>query len=120
MKPTTEILERIRKSSANHKDGVFTRLYRYLLRDDVYKIAYKNLYANQGAATKGTDNDTADSFSQEYIDKIFMELSSGTYEPKPVRRTHRENVIRRHFPTLPIHHRYGKCEGYGKGYRNAE
>ena len=79
MKPTTEILERIRKSSADHKDGVFTRLYRYLLRDDVYKIAYKNLYANQGAATKGTDNDTADSFSQEYIDKIIMELSSGTY-----------------------------------------
>ena len=90
MKPTTEILERIRKSSADHKDGVFTRLYRYLLRDDVYKMAYKNIYANQGAATKGTDNDTADSFSQEYIDKIIMELSSGTYEPKPVRRTYRE------------------------------
>lgn len=90
MKPTTEILERIRKSSANHKDGVFTRLYRYLLRDDVYRMAYKNLYANQGAATKGTDNDTADSFSQEYIDTIIMELSSGTYEPKPVRRTYRK------------------------------
>ena len=90
MKPTTEILERIRKSSANHKDGVFTRLYRYLLRDDAYKIAYKNLYANQGAATKGTDNDTADSFSQEYIDKIITELSNGTYEPKPVRRTYRK------------------------------
>lgn len=90
MKPTTEILERIRKSSADHNDGVFTRLYRYLLRDDVYKIAYKNLYANQGAATKGTDNDTADGFSQEYIDRIIMELSSGTYEPKPVRRTYRE------------------------------
>lgn len=90
MKPTTEILERIRKSSADHKDGVFTRLYRYLLRDDVYRMAYKNLYANQGAATKGTDNDTADSFSQEYIDKIIMELSSGTYEPKPVRRTYRK------------------------------
>lgn len=90
MKPTTEILERIRKSSADHKDGVFTRLYRYLLREDAYKIAYKNLYANQGAATKGTDNDTADSFSQEYIDRIIMELSNGTYEPKPVRRTYRK------------------------------
>lgn len=90
MKPTTEILERIRKSSADHNDGVFTRLYRYLMRDDVYKIAYKNLYANQGAATKGTDNDTADGFSQEYIDRITMELSSGTYEPKPVRRTYRK------------------------------
>ena len=88
MKPTTEILERIRKSSTNHKDGVFTRLYRYLLREDVYIMAYKNLYANQGAATKGTDNDTADKFGKKYIDKIISELSSGTYEPKPVRRTH--------------------------------
>lgn len=88
MKPTTEILERIRKSSSNHKDGVFTRLYRYLLREDAYIMAYKNLYANQGAATKGTDNDTADGFGKEYIDKIISELSGGTYEPKPVRRTH--------------------------------
>lgn len=86
MKPTTEILERIRKSSADYRDGVFTRLYRYLLREDVYIMAYKNLYANKGAATKGTDNDTADGFSKEYIDKIISELSSGTYEPKPVRR----------------------------------
>lgn len=88
MKPTTEILERIRKSSTDHKDGVFTRLYRYLLREDVYMMAYKNLYANQGAATKGIDNDTADGFGKKYINKIISELSSGTYEPKPVRRTH--------------------------------
>lgn len=60
------------------------------MREDAYKIAYKNLYANQGAATKGTDNDTADSFCQEYIDKIITELSNGTYEPKPVRRTYRK------------------------------
>ena len=33
MKPTSEILERIAKSSKEHKDGVFTRLYRYLLRE---------------------------------------------------------------------------------------
>ena len=36
MKPTTEILKRINKSSTDHKDGVFTRLYRYLLREDAY------------------------------------------------------------------------------------
>lgn len=88
MKPTSEILERIRKSSTDHKDGVFTRLYRYLLREDVYYAAYKNLYANQGAATKGTDNDTADGFGKEYISKIIGELSAMKYEPKPVRRTY--------------------------------
>ena len=40
MKPTSEILERIAKSSTEHKDGVFTRLYRYLLREDIYYAAY--------------------------------------------------------------------------------
>ena len=88
MKPTSEILERIRKSSADHKDGVFTRLYRYLLREDVYYTAYKNLYANKGAATKGTDSDTADGFGREYIAKIIQDLANMNYEPKPVRRTH--------------------------------
>ena len=40
MHPTSEILERITKSSTEHKDGVFTRLYRYLLREDIYYAAY--------------------------------------------------------------------------------
>ncbi len=88
MKPTTEILGRIRKSSTDHKDGVFTRLYRYLLREDIYIMAYKNLYANKGAVTKGTDNDTVDSFGKKYIHDVIAELSNETYEPKPVRRTH--------------------------------
>ena len=89
MKPTTEILKRINKSSTDHKDGVFTRLYRYLLREDAYIIAYKNLYSNNGAATKGTDSDTADSFGKKYVERIINDISKGTYEPKPVRRTYR-------------------------------
>ena len=47
MKPTSEILERIEKCSSEHKDGVFTRLYRYLLREDIYYAAYQKLYANK-------------------------------------------------------------------------
>lgn len=86
MKPTSEILERISRSSTNHNDGVFTRLYRYLLREDIYMNAYKNLYANNGAATKGIDDDTADGFSLEYIQKIISDIKDQTYKPKPVRR----------------------------------
>jgi phosphoesterase RecJ-like protein len=41
-----------------------------VLREDIYMNAYKNLYANNGAATKGIDNDTADGFSLEYIREI--------------------------------------------------
>ena len=36
MKPTTEILARISTQSRNNKEGVFTRLYRYMLRTDIY------------------------------------------------------------------------------------
>lgn len=86
MKPTSEILERIAKSSKEHKDGVFTRLYRYLLREDIYYAAYQKLYANRGATTKGIDDDTADGFSDAYVKKLIDELKDGIYRAKPVRR----------------------------------
>lgn len=86
MKPTSEILERINKCSTEHKDGVFTRLYRYLLREDIYYAAYQKLYANRGATTKGVDNDTADGFSEAYVSALIQELKEGTYRAKPVRR----------------------------------
>ena len=52
MQPTTEILERISKDSLAHKEEVFTRLYRYLLRPDIYYQAYQRLYTNKGASKK--------------------------------------------------------------------
>lgn len=88
MNPTSKTLERISNSSSNHPDGTFTRVYRYLLRQDIYMEAYKNLYANNGASTKGTDNDTADGFSVDYAQQIIDELSNLTYQPKPVRRVY--------------------------------
>lgn len=39
MKPTMAILERISKNSQENIDEVFTRLYRYLLRPDIYYVA---------------------------------------------------------------------------------
>lgn len=88
MNPTSDILERIAESSKQHPEGVFTRLYRYLLRDDIYYTAYKNLYANEGAATMGTDDDTADGFGAKYVSGIIESLRSLEYSPKPVRRTY--------------------------------
>ena len=63
MTPTIEILERVNRNSQKNKDEVFTKLYRYMLRPDIYYVAYKNLYANSGASTRGVDNDTADGFA---------------------------------------------------------
>ena len=45
MTPTIEILERVNRNSQKNKDEVFTKLYRYMLRPDIYYVAYKNLYA---------------------------------------------------------------------------
>ena len=86
MKPTSEILERINKCSMEHKDGVFTRLYRYLLREDIYYAAYQKLYANKGSTTQGIDDDTADRFSERYVQALIRELKDGSYRAKPVRR----------------------------------
>ena len=88
MKPTTEILARISQNSLANKEEVFTKLYRYLLRPDIYFVAYKNLYANNGAATKGVNEDTADGFSEAKIDSIIRALADETYQPMPVRRTY--------------------------------
>ena len=88
MQPTTEILTRISKNSLNNKDEVFTRLFRYLLREDIWFEAYRNLYANNGASTKGVNDDTADSFSERKIQKITEQLKNGKFNPTPVRRTY--------------------------------
>jgi retron-type reverse transcriptase len=92
LKPTTEILERMERNSKEHPDGVHTRLYRYLLREDMYYSAYQKLYSNKGAATKGSDNDTADGFGKIYVDKLIADLTNGTYEPKPVRREYKRRI----------------------------
>ena len=88
MQPTTEILARISRNSLANKDEIFTRLYRYMLRSDLYFLAYKNLYANNGAATKGANDDTADGFSEAKIANIIQRLADETYQPTPVRRTY--------------------------------
>ena len=110
MKPTTEILARISQNSLANKEEVFTKLYRYLLRPDIYFVAYKNLYANNGAATKGVTEDTADGFSEAKIDSIIKALADETYQPMPVRRTYIQKKNNRKklrplgIPTLSLIH----------------
>lgn len=83
-----EILENVKQNSARNRDEVFTRLYRYMLRPDLYYQAYQNLYANKGASTKGINKDTADGFSEAKIAKIIQMLTDETYTPHPARRTY--------------------------------
>lgn len=78
MQPTTKILARNAQNSSKNKDEVFTKLFPYLLRLDIYFEAYKHIYANNGAATKGSNDDTIDGFSEKKIAKIIKMLR---YEP---------------------------------------
>ena len=86
LQPTSEILKRLYQDSLKHGGMVFTRLYRYLLREDIYAAAFQNLYANNGALTKGSNDDTADGFSVEYVHGLIAKLREGTYKAAPVRR----------------------------------
>jgi len=90
MQPTTAILDRIMRNSKNNNEEIFTRLYRFMLRPDLYYLAYNKLYRNKGASTKGVDDDTADGFSDEKINKIIQSLTDETYTSKPVRRVYIE------------------------------
>ena len=92
MQPTIEILDRISKNSRDNKEEIFTRLYRYLLRPDLYYLAYKNLYANKGAGTKGVNDDTADGFSKEKVDRIIQSLME-----------------------IIVHSQAGRLQGFGLG-----
>lgn len=83
-----EILTKLQENSKKNHDEVFTRLYRYLLRPDIYYVAYQHLYSNKGAGTKGVTDDTADGFSEIYIKNIIEALKNEMYQPKPVRRTY--------------------------------
>ena len=88
MKPTMEILENVKQNSTRNKDEVFTRLYRYMLRPDLYYQAYQNLYTNNGASTQGVNEDTADGFSKAKIERTIKMLADETYTPHPTRRTY--------------------------------
>ena len=46
------------------------RLYRYLLREDIYYAAYQKRYANKGATSKDSDDDTADGFREQYVQQL--------------------------------------------------
>ncbi|MBM7556442.1 reverse transcriptase domain-containing protein [Halanaerobacter jeridensis] len=71
---------------AKKEDYKFRRIYRNLYNPKFYLKAYDNIYANSGSATAGIDNETADAFSMDKIEKIIKQLKKEKYQPKPVRR----------------------------------
>jgi group II intron reverse transcriptase/maturase len=62
------------------------RIYRLLYNKELFLIAYKNIYSNNGAMTKGVTNETVDGMSIAKIDRIIGQLKREAYRFKPVRR----------------------------------
>jgi group II intron reverse transcriptase/maturase len=64
----------------------FQRLYRNLYNPEFYWQAYKNIYANKGSMTAGTDGTTMDNMSDGRIGRIISTLKDHSYQPNPARR----------------------------------
>ena len=61
--------------------------YRQLYNPHLYLRAYGRIYANDGAMTRGSTEETADAMSLEKIGKIIEDLRHERYRWTPVRRT---------------------------------
>ena len=83
---TEKTLTVLQERSSKGKE--ILRLYRELFKPELYRMAYANIYANQGAITKGSTEDTLDGMSEERIDKIIQLLKGEKYRWNPVRRTY--------------------------------
>lgn len=85
MRNPIEVLRSLTEKSKNESYR-FQRLYRNLYNPEFYWLAYKNIYANTGSMTAGTDGTTIDGMSDERIKRIINTLRDRSYQPKPARR----------------------------------
>ena len=66
------------------------RVYRQLFKPEMHERAYSQIYANIGATTKGTGEETLDGMSRDRIDNIIEALKTERYRWRPARRTYIE------------------------------
>ena len=85
MRNPIEVLSSLTEKSKNESYR-FKRLYRNLYNPEFYWLAYKNIYANTGSMTVGSDGTTIDGMSNERIAGTIESLRDKSYLPKPARR----------------------------------
>ena len=88
MQKAEVVLSMLSRKSTQDSNFVFDRLYRNLFNPDFYMLAYSNIYAKEGNMTQGTDGETIDGFTLEWVSDLIAELKQETYYPHPVRRVH--------------------------------
>lgn len=66
----------------------YERLYRILFNEEMFYVAYQNIYAKQGNLTAGTDGKTADQMSIKRIEQLIVRLKDESYQPHPAKRVY--------------------------------
>ena len=56
-----------------------SELYSFLLKKEMYILAYENIKSNKGSLTPGTDNKTLDGFSDKTIQRICDQMKTEQY-----------------------------------------
>ena len=86
MQPIHKLVEIL--SDRGQRGVCLERVYRHVCREDLLIEAYAKIGKNDGATTKGVDNETVDGMSMDKIRLISQVLKAGEWVWKPVRRIH--------------------------------
>lgn len=87
MRNPTTVLNSLTKHS-DKLDYKYQRLYRILFNEQMYYIAYQNIYEKEGNMTAGVDEKTIDGMSIERIEQLVDSLRNESYQPVPSRRVY--------------------------------
>lgn len=81
-------LGHLAKLAQQHPQKRFDRLYRLLRQPEFLALAKAKIEGNAGANTPGIDGQVMENVTTEAIRKLSHDLTTGTYQPQPVRRTY--------------------------------
>lgn len=92
----------IREKNQQNPEWINRDLYRQLYNPTLYVLAYERQKSKPGNMTPGTDGETLDGYSLEYIQKTIDLLKTEQYWPKPVRRIYIPKKAKGKFRPLGI------------------
>lgn len=87
MRNPINMLNSLRFHSCN-KSYQYQRLYKNMFNEDLYLMAYQNIYSKPGNMTEGSDGKTIDGMSMKRIHAIIDSMKDETYQPLPSRRVY--------------------------------
>ena len=87
MRNPENVLNSLNKHSGN-LNYKFERLYRVLFNEEMFYVAYQNIYSKTGNMTAGADGKTIDGMSIDRVEQLIGSLKNETYQPNPSKRTY--------------------------------